>query len=171
VEGQKSGGRGRKKNSPANLPGSLGGEARDKLAEIARVSPRTMEHAMKVADDGCQRVNKMVINGDLAPSAAAAFVAAVPDKQKQHNIAMKGSAAVAAEAKKAAAEKKKPRSGNDIIRECIDLLKNTNAKVCKFLDKASASDEICSLVLFSKLVEESTTLCISLERFQDLRKD
>lgn len=50
-DGQKSGGRGKKKNSPANLPES-NGDARDKAGEAVNVSGKMIDHAVKVIESG-----------------------------------------------------------------------------------------------------------------------
>jgi hypothetical protein len=52
AEGQKSGGRGHKKNSPVSLPESLSGDARDQAGKAFGVSGRMVDYATKVISRG-----------------------------------------------------------------------------------------------------------------------
>jgi hypothetical protein len=55
AEGQRSGGRGHKKNSPENLPDSSKGDARDQVGQKVGVSGKSIDHATRVLKQGAPR--------------------------------------------------------------------------------------------------------------------
>lgn len=101
--GGESAGRGRPKSEdpnrrvPANLPEPCRGESREKAAEVVNVSPRTIQHASKVLENGTPELNRMVESDAVSVSAAAA-VATLP-RPEQAKVVEKGPEAVREKAK------------------------------------------------------------------------
>lgn len=85
-EGQKSGGRGKKKNSVANVPPSknAGSKSRDKAASAVGVSGKLADAAKKVRSKGTEELQQAVESGDVSVTAAA-LVADLP-QEKQDDI-------------------------------------------------------------------------------------
>lgn len=80
--GQKSGGRGHKKeNSPANLPESLSGDARDAVGKVVGVGGKSIDYATKVLQNGIPELAKAVDDGRMAISTAAILSTEPPEKQ------------------------------------------------------------------------------------------
>jgi len=110
AEGQKSGGRGKKKNSPENLPESkTPKDSRDKAAESVGVSGKLADAAKKVRAKGTPELQAAVESGEVAVTAAA-LVADLP-QEKQAEIVSRdevkdAAAAIREEKRKAAAESK-----------------------------------------------------------------
>jgi len=95
--------------------GPIGPTSVDSAADALNVSPRSVKRARKVQADGSEAVNKAVEQGELAVSAAAMLVDAVPDKAEQDAIiANKATKPVVDEVKKAKA--KKPSAPKDVTK-------------------------------------------------------
>ncbi len=80
--GQKSGGRGRKKNSVANLPPSKNGKSRDQAAELLNVSGKSVDHASAVIEHGSPELVAAVERGEVAVSRAAKVAKGTPKNQQ-----------------------------------------------------------------------------------------
>lgn len=80
--GQQAGGRGHKKNSPANLPDSLKGDARDQVGKVFNVSGRSVDYAKKVLTEAHPDVVKAVDEGRMAVSTAAILASESEEKQR-----------------------------------------------------------------------------------------
>lgn len=107
AEGQKSGGRGKKKNSQANLPESNkpAKQSRDKAAAAVGVSGKLADAAKKVRSKGTPELQRAVESGDVAVTAAA-LVADLPVAKQADIVAkdeVKQAAADLREEKKRAA--------------------------------------------------------------------
>lgn len=80
-DGQKSGGRGKKKNLVANLPPS-NGKSRDQAAAMLNVSGKSVDHASTVLDKGSPELIGAVERGEVAVSRAATIAKSTPKKQQ-----------------------------------------------------------------------------------------
>lgn len=130
-EGQQSGGRGHKKNSPENLPESLdNGDARDKAGKAVGVSGKSVDYATKVLNTGVPELVKAVESGELAVSTAARAAAWDEEEQREFVSTAKGrpNARVAAYEPDESHEEEKSNGqsrgkGVALANEAIDCLK------------------------------------------------
>jgi len=77
-----SGGRGNKKNLPANLPEGLVGDSRDQVGEVFGVSGKSVDHATKVLAEAIPEVAQAVDEGRMSVSKAAT-IAEEPEEQQK----------------------------------------------------------------------------------------
>lgn len=80
-DGQKSGGRGRKKNSVANLPPS-NCKVRDQAAAMLNVSGKSVDHASAVLVHGSKELIEAVERGEVAVSRAATVAKSTPKREQ-----------------------------------------------------------------------------------------
>ena len=70
-----------KADPTANLP--EGREAREEAAEVVNVSPRSIQNAKTVTDQGTPELRAAVVAGDIAVSAASTVAAWEPEEQRE----------------------------------------------------------------------------------------
>ena len=106
-----SGGRGNRKNPVANLPHpSESGRAREQAAADMNVSPRLVQTAKKVMEEGTEKLQSAVRSGEVSVSAAAE-VARLPKEQQDQAVAG-GKEEVARAARRARQERRREISPN-----------------------------------------------------------
>lgn len=81
---------------------------RSHVGTMLAVSPRSVADAKKVLEKGHDSLIEKMESGEIAPSLAAKFVDAVPDKKQQAKDVAKGKAAVREAVKEATPEPEKP---------------------------------------------------------------
>lgn len=84
-EGQKSGGRGNKKNSPAQVPESLVGDTRDIVGKIVGVSGKLIDRATRVRRHGIPDLEKAVDEGRMGLDTAA-ILATEPEEEQRKEL-------------------------------------------------------------------------------------
>lgn len=83
-EGQRTGGRGHKKNSVENLPpSSEPGKARDHVGKVVGVSGKSIDYATKVIKNAVPEVIQAVDQGRMAVSTAAILSSEPEEKQRE----------------------------------------------------------------------------------------
>jgi len=139
---------------PANLPEREQGEAREHVATMANVSPRTVETAAKVIKTGTPELIAAVEAGTVTVSAAA-DVATLPAEEQRDAVAGGKDAVKAATKKARDAKAKKPTSGTVSDYDAMAAMV-AEAKDGKALENLSG--RLSKLKLTSKQVERIAAL-------------
>lgn len=142
------------RSSSANLQSSP--VTQSQSATLLNVSTRSVADAKKVLDKGCDSLVHQMEAGEIAPSLAAKFVDAVPDKKQQSKNVAKGKPAIQEAVRESSPPKKKKKPPKASEPPAVGAAKSGESQhVKEFLSLWSRCDDIAKAAI-RQIVLETT---------------